>query len=44
MGVKEQAKPQASNGEGEPDRYNFTGYRKFSTLTDIRRLRHPGAR
>jgi glucose dehydrogenase len=29
MGVKEQAKPQASNGEGEPDRYNFTGYRKF---------------
>jgi quinoprotein glucose dehydrogenase len=29
MGVKEQAKPQASNGEGEPDRYTFTGYRKF---------------
>jgi glucose dehydrogenase len=29
MGVKEQAKPQASSGEGEPDKYTFTGYRKF---------------
>jgi mono/diheme cytochrome c family protein len=29
MGVKEQAKPQASKGDGEADRYTFTGYRKF---------------